>query len=312
MKEVSSKGGWIPYKNIDFSCKHDVLIRNEDGNLIPMDEPFYESKEIASGTFRILSDGDYSYLVVGDDEALAIDTGYGCGNIREYCQSLTPKPVRYVANTHDHFDHTANNAYFDGAFMSKETKELATIPFPSFEGINFPKDYPIYIIEEGYKFQLGNRELETFFIPDHAVGSLAFLDKRERILFSGDEIMEFKFIKTSVENFAKNLEKLKARRDEFDWICAGADSMIDAQIVDNFLSCANHILAGNEGVEMKGLDMPKRPVEKELENITIFDRKHARPCDMKKNKEFDANNYKRSMTYSNITIHYDIRHIYEL
>lgn len=44
--------------------------------------------------------------------------GYGAGDIRAYCQTLTKKPLSKIANTHHHFDHTANNSYFDLAYMS--------------------------------------------------------------------------------------------------------------------------------------------------------------------------------------------------
>ena len=137
---------WTPIKSIDFSSKHNIMIQSDDGTLTPMDVPYYKSTLIAPGTWRIESDGDFSYLIEGDNEALSIDTGYGAGNIREYLQTVTKKPVRYVANTHDHFDHTANNAYFDKAFMSAETAKKATIPFQSFAGINFPRNYPKEII----------------------------------------------------------------------------------------------------------------------------------------------------------------------
>lgn len=78
---------------IDFSPKHNVWLRNDDGSLNRMDEPYFKSWKLAGGVWRILSSGDYSYLVEGDDEALAIDSGYGAGNIREYMQTLTDKPV---------------------------------------------------------------------------------------------------------------------------------------------------------------------------------------------------------------------------
>src|SRR6516225_9724785 len=116
---------WTPVKSIDFSSKHNVLIKSEDGTLTPMDVPFRKATLIAPGTWQIESDGDYQYLIEGDNEALAIDSGYGAGNIREYMQTLTKKPVRYVANTHHHFDHTANNAYFDRAYMSAYTQKWA-------------------------------------------------------------------------------------------------------------------------------------------------------------------------------------------
>lgn len=79
----------------DFSCKHDIMIENPDGTLSPMDEPFFQSELIAPNTWKILSDGDFQYLLAGDGEALVIDTGYGAGNLREYCEKLCGMPVRW-------------------------------------------------------------------------------------------------------------------------------------------------------------------------------------------------------------------------
>lgn len=66
--------------------------------------------------------------------------------------------------------------------MSAETLPLATQPFPSFEGIVFPRDYAVEIVHDGDVIPLAGRDLLVIQIPDHAVGSLAFLDGRERIL----------------------------------------------------------------------------------------------------------------------------------
>jgi glyoxylase-like metal-dependent hydrolase (beta-lactamase superfamily II) len=296
-------------KAIDFSSKHDILIRNEDGSLRPMDEPYFESKLIAPGTWQILSDGDYSYLIEGDKEAMVIDSGYGCGNIREYCQTLTKKPVRNIANTHDHFDHTANNCYFKCAYMSAETKKKATIPFPSFAGIDFPRDYPIKVIGDGYKFQLGNRELEVFEIPDHATGSLAYLDKRERILFSGDEITPMgKRLNGSVANFERLLQKLAARRSEFDRLCTGAGPC-EASWVDKYLANARYILAGHEGEVVK--EMPPRPAvpaEANLPGRVIYNRRFPHPCDLPPGID-SIPEYLRVMNYADCQIMYDARNI---
>ena len=134
---------------IDFSCKHDIWLEDEDGSLQRMDQPFFRAWPIAPGTWQILSDGDFSYMIEGEDEALLIDSGYGAGNIRTFAQDLTDKPLSRICNTHDHFDHTANNSYFDLAYMSRETRELATRPFPSFSGIDFPRDYPVQEVTDG-------------------------------------------------------------------------------------------------------------------------------------------------------------------
>lgn len=251
-------------KEMDWSCKHHILLQNDDGSLSPMDEPYYRSEKVAPGTWKILSAGDYSYLVEGENEAVAIDTGYGAGNIRTYLQTLTDKPVRNVINTHSHFDHTANNGYFEKAYMAEAGIPMATIPFKSFEGIDFIQDYPRIPVQEGFVYDLGGRTLEVFLIPDHTPDGIAMLDRKERLLFTGDEFMAMgKTLNVSLHTFYGYLEKLMAHRAEFDRICAGA-GLFDASFLDGFYACAKHILEGNRGQKMephprKMLELPKGP-----------------------------------------------------
>ena len=53
---------------------------------------------------------NFMHLLVGQEKALLIDTGYGEGNFREIVESITDKPVM-VVDTHGHFDHTGGNAW---------------------------------------------------------------------------------------------------------------------------------------------------------------------------------------------------------
>ena len=50
---------------IDFSSKHHILLEDEDGLRVPMDQPYFRATPIAPDTWRVLSDGDYSYLLAG-------------------------------------------------------------------------------------------------------------------------------------------------------------------------------------------------------------------------------------------------------
>lgn len=235
---------------IDFSCKHDILIRNPDGSYSHMDEPFFQAEQIAPDTWKVLSSGDFSYLVVGDREGVSIDTGYGAGNIREYLQTLTDKPVRNVINTHHHFDHSANNSYFEKAYMHPAAFDRATIPYASFAGIDFPRDYEFAAVREGDTYDLGGRTLEFFWIPDHTPDGIAILDRKERIFFLGDELMPMPMGKTlnvPVRTFAGYLEKLLAHRDEFDRLFTGGGEL-EVAYLDRYYACAREILNGNAGV----------------------------------------------------------------
>jgi glyoxylase-like metal-dependent hydrolase (beta-lactamase superfamily II) len=282
-------------EEIDFSCKHDVMIQNEDGTLLPMDTPYFESLLIAPGTWQIRTDGDAIYLVEGDREAMVIDSGYGAGNLRAYAQTLTEKPVTAIINTHDHFDHTANNAYFDKAYMTKETQPLATLPFPSFEGITFPRDYPVEIVKEGDKIDLGNRTLEVFEIPDHAVGSIALLDSRQRILFTGDEITpHFKKVNGSLGTVLEQMKKLWNRRAEFDIIWSGADRSCPPEIIDCYIRSLEFLLQDGQGQPGMGFFGKVEKDQKKNEGThpreqaktfqgTVYQRFSARLCDRKTN-----------------------------
>lgn len=295
-------------KPFDFSCKHHILLQDEDGALRPMDEPYFQAEQIASGTWKILSDGDYSYLLEGDEEALVIDSGYGAGDIRAFCQTLTSRPVRCIANTHDHFDHTANNGRFELAYMSAETQPLATIPFPSFAGIFFPRDYPVRIVDHGDVIPLKGRELLVLKMPDHAVGSIAFLDRRERMLFSGDELMVHggKELNGTVEQWLCYMERLARYRGDFDTICAGG-GLGSAEQVDAQLAITRRILDGFEGEYREPAPFPNFAATAE-DGRAIWRRRLPHPGDGPDNWNA-GKEYRRSVDYGKYSITYDIRRV---
>ena len=267
-------------KPFDFSCKHDVMIRNKDGSYSHMDEPYFETELVAPRTWKILSDGDFSYLVEGDNEAIVIDSGYGCGNIREYCQTLTDKPVYRIANTHEHFDHTANNGRFEYAMMSEKAEPLATIPFPSFEGIYFPRDYKKVILHEGDIIDLGGRELEVFEVPCHAQGSLAFLDRKGRMLFCGDEFGAMCNIVGSVAQLEKNILKMMKYRSEFDYLASGPD-FVPAEFLEKNLGAAQSVLNGAVGFEPQ-MGFARKPTTDLPEGTKVYNRQRAHAEDLPK------------------------------
>ncbi len=242
---------------IDFSCKHDILIRHKDGTLTPMDEPYYEVTQINERTWQIMSSGDYHYLVVGDEFGAAIDTGYGAGNLREFLEQLCGKPVPWVIDTHHHFDHTANNCYFDTAYMDAAGVDLAAVPYASFSGITFPRDYETVTVTDGSIIPLPGRELEIFRVGDHTDDGIAILDRTERMLFVGDEIMNGgKTLKHSVEKWHNDMAKLVPHRDEYDVIYGGG-GLLDPDSVEKYYEASTRILNGEPGDPKP--DKPEHP-----------------------------------------------------
>ncbi len=291
---------------IDFSCKHDILIRNPDGSYSHMDEPFFQAEEIAPNTWKILSSGDFSYLVVGEKEGISIDTGYGAGNIREFLQTLTDKPVRNVINTHHHFDHTACNSYFEKAYMHPNAFEFATIPYASFEGIDFPRDYEFVAVHDGDTYDLGERTLELFWIPDHTPDGIAILDRKERIFFIGDELMPMpmgKTLKIPLRTFYGYLEMFMAHRHEFDRMYSGGGEF-DIAYLDKYYACAKEILNGNYGVPHEPKPGGPRPVPPGPNGELVYDRKAPHFGDGGAGKDAPKGNLYR-LEFAGVKIVYD-------
>lgn len=238
---IDSSKIWKPVESIDFSPLHQVKIQNPDGTLSSLDMPWFQATEIAPDTWQIRSDGDYCYLLAGRDLAVMIDDGYGSGNIRAFAQTLTDKPVKYVINTHYHFDHTANDAYFDAAFMTAESVPYATVPYASFAGLTFPREYPVVTVQDGYKLNLGNRELTILQFPhsNHTLGGIAILDPSQRILFVGDEFLfpNRAVLNISLKDFAANMERVQKVRDQFDVMYAGTGKK-DGSLFDAYRKAA--------------------------------------------------------------------------
>lgn len=231
---------------LDFSSLHDILIEDDDGNVQPMDQPYFKAKEIAKGTWQVLSDGDYIYVVEGEDETIVIDTGHAAGNLREFCQSLTDKPIYRVLNTHNHFDHTMSNYQFDCVYMSEKCYAGRCQKFAPFDHIDVPDDYPVVFLKDGDVINLKGRPLEVYNIEEHCYGSLQFLDRKERILFCGDELNgNFFDSRISVEHSYRNLRRWSSFRDAYDTLCAG-NGIHDAVYVDRYLKTAEYLLSGHE------------------------------------------------------------------
>ncbi len=222
----------------------------------------FHSKPICKNTWLVQGDGCTSYLVIGDKRGILIDTGFATENIQEFVQTLTDKPVRMAANTHGHFDHTGGNGWFERAYMSAEALKIAKIPYPSKALIKYPLDYQVTVVGDGDTIDLGSRVLEVFEIPAHAPSSIAFLDRKERILFTGDEVAKGVMLywqqnepQPTIEQHARNMEKLLKHRKDFDSICSGhGEGLDDASLLNVLLEHDQWIMSGNEGtqLEMKG------------------------------------------------------------
>lgn len=215
-------------------------------------EPF-KAREIKRGTFLIETGAVcYPYLLIGEKEALVIDSGMNKQNIRAYLETITDLPMK-VVNTHGHGDHAYADGFFDRVYMQPDG--MQDVNYGKVSELGYP-DFKPEPVREGDVFDLGGRHVEVLEIPCHSPGDIALLDHENRILFTGDNLESGQIllfygtdkIGASIKRHLKIMEKLKERYDEFDMICpAHNGSPLDKIYLDYAIDIDQRILNGEEG-----------------------------------------------------------------
>ena len=76
----------------------------------------YKFEKVAEGVYYATGGfGSNNVVIVNDNDVMLVDTGTTPGNTRRFVEDvkmLTNKPIKYVVNTHFHFDHTDGNQVF--------------------------------------------------------------------------------------------------------------------------------------------------------------------------------------------------------
>ena len=222
-------------------------------------DPYAEVYRFRKDVYGILKDSadgmgaPWMYLIDGPERAMLIDTGFGIGDLKGLALELTGgKPV-IVACTHAHFDHCYGNCQFERVYCHEyeapymETKQDPHIWDYLFDESGKPiwcefdradivpfKRYEIIPCPDGHTFDLGGgHEVELIHLAGHSAGHAGFLDKKNHILFCGDDFISMRVgigVKRegmpyteycSVHAFYQAVERLSSRLDEFDALFPG-------------------------------------------------------------------------------------------
>jgi len=209
-----------------------------------------------------LDDGglDTCYVLRGSERTGIIDTGQGVGSIAAQAARVGNAPP-LVINTHVHPDHVSGNWEFEdvaiGAVEWRSAKEwLGTVsrepgapgsgrdalkylrtqrPFPPEFDADTYRTYrmgePTRLLNEGDVVSLGGFDLEVIVAAAHTLGSVLLLDRKRRVLFSGDTALQ----RTMWLHLAMSAEprvavatyrRLAALADEVDYILPGHRTVV--------------------------------------------------------------------------------------
>lgn len=228
-------------------------------------------------TYIIYEDGQYeeavTYLLLGAESAVLVDSGNGIGNIKKLCRALTDLPIKLV-NTHSHIDHIGSNYLFDDISAYDDENGMARRRAAVGYGHDVAKTYigdPVVIrpypgyfdpetfcvppyrvtrwLKDGDIIDLGGRRLEVLHTPGHSPDSLCLLDGKSRLLFNGD-IFYTGSIYTwlfggDINLLISTYHKLIDRISEFDLLMpAHNEPTIDKGVLYEVLSAAESIAEG--------------------------------------------------------------------
>lgn len=214
---------------------------------VPCSQDWFQVYKVKDGIYAIYEPYQYEEalctLILGEEKAVLIDTGCGIGNLRDVVDEITDLPVM-VVNTHAHNDHIAQNHLFDEVAMldhpwSHEAEkglpnsEMAHLIADGMLWKELPEGFDAekYVVP-GFKvtrwfnerdiIDLGNRTLEVIHTPGHTPDCVCFLDREDRLLFTGDMFytggiytyLNGGDLPTFINSYLKMLEYY----DEFDYL----------------------------------------------------------------------------------------------
>lgn len=139
---------------------------------------------------------------VGDDGIVIIDDQFAplADKIRAALRGLTDKPVRFVINTHWHYDHTGGNAYFQkqGPIIAHDNVrarlasggrilDMDIKPAPA-------ESLPIVTFEHDVSVHLNGEDIRAIHFPHgHTDGDAVIFFPKSNVVHMGDDFVTYGF-----------------------------------------------------------------------------------------------------------------------
>jgi len=236
--------------------------------------PWFEVYQVSAGTFALLEPRHYeeviSYLILGDERAVLLDTGMGISEVRAEVGRLTGLPVT-VINSHSHYDHVGDNHRFAEVWAFDDEGEIARIE----RGLTHAEcrrylepgsylDLPPGFDPTAYEIrpspvtrrlrhleavELGGRTLTVHHTPGHSPGSICLLDSRDGLLFTGDAfypgMLYAHLAGSDFDAYRQSLRYLVGLLDEVSHLCpAHNEAYVPKEMLADVLTAFEQIAAG--------------------------------------------------------------------
>jgi cyclase len=161
--------------------------------------------DLGNGIHMLAGRGGNMGMLVGPDGVILIDDEFAplTEKISAAIQKLSPKPVRFVVNTHWHGDHTGGNENFgkagailvaqDNVRVRMSTEQFNTVfndtTPPSPEGA-----LPVVTFTEAITFHWNGQDMWIFHVPNaHTDGDVVIQFKQANVVHTGDVLFNGRY-----------------------------------------------------------------------------------------------------------------------
>lgn len=153
---------------------------------------------VAPGVYMLEGMGGNIGLSVGKDDAFIIDDQYAplSAKIKAAVATVTPKPVRFVVNTHWHFDHVGGNEAMAGSgaiiFAHENTRRrMSTEQFIQAFNMKIPASptaaLPVITFSDTITFYTNDDTVRTFHVANaHTDGDAIIFFTKANVVHMGD------------------------------------------------------------------------------------------------------------------------------
>ncbi len=237
--------------------------------------PVYLKTQISESLSMLSSKGGNIIVSEGKDGLLIIDNGYSdlADNLASTLNQTSHKAqLKYIINTHWHFDHTGANEKLgkNATIIAHDTvrerlKNPAKIPFFKYESGAHPEHaLPTLTYPDAMKVHFNNDELQLEHFPNsHTDGDTVIFFKKANLVHMGDLLFfpHFPFIDVhnggNAISFLNSIKKINARINEKTVVIPGHGAITNKQGLSEFQTMLEQTILEVKTMKDKGLLLEK-------------------------------------------------------
>ena len=165
-------------------------------------------RRITAGNGSVFTGPGTNTYLVGKEEVTVIDPGPAMQEHIDVITAAAPN-IKQILVTHTHPDHTP------GVRLLKENLDIPAYGMLTNSSKNQDQTFsPERILDDGEVFQEEEFSIEVVHTPGHASNHLCFILKEEKLIFTGDHIMNGSTVVIgppdgNMKQYIQSLEKLK-------------------------------------------------------------------------------------------------------